>query len=394
MDEQEAGVDFGMMTQRLGDPQRLRAVAAAMQAAPGSLQFLAEELGVLTDMLGVPAGLVTLVDEDRQVFLAHRGLPAEWAARGESPLSHSLCQYVVVDDASYHVSDLSAVPSLSANRAGELGVAAYLGVPLRGVDRQPVGAVCAIDAEPRTWTDHDQSRLEALAEMIRVALLRSVASSLHELDLRERAAVTAHDLRSPFSVVSGAAQSLARLSGDADTATELVEVVQRAQRRFDATVSNLLDEPVGGGMAAPSHAAVDVAEIVEEIAAAIGTASARSIAVRLPAEPCVAAVGGIVLARILQNLCENSIRHGGDEIRISVDVVGDQVSVVVEDDGPGLPEELHFDTRSTDVRRSPARGRGLGIVVDLATQHGGHVRTADRRPRGTAITVTLPRGAR
>lgn len=48
-------------------------------------------------MFGVPVALVSLVDENRQFFKSERGLPAEWAARRETPLSHSFCQHVVAD---------------------------------------------------------------------------------------------------------------------------------------------------------------------------------------------------------------------------------------------------------------------------------------------------------
>ena len=46
-------------------------------------------------LLGTPVALVSLVDADRQFFKSAVGLPEPWAARRETPLSHSFCQHVV-----------------------------------------------------------------------------------------------------------------------------------------------------------------------------------------------------------------------------------------------------------------------------------------------------------
>ena len=128
-------------------------------------------------ILKTPVALVSLVDDHRQFFKSQVGLSEPWATRRETPLSHSLCQHVVtsgtpliVEDAREHelVRDSLAIP--------ELGVIAYAGVPLVTADGGALGSFCAIDVQPRSWTDEDVEILRDLA-----------ASTITEIELRATA---------------------------------------------------------------------------------------------------------------------------------------------------------------------------------------------------------------
>ncbi|CAI9411923.1 GAF domain-containing SpoIIE family protein phosphatase [Nocardioides sp. T2.26MG-1] len=114
--------------------------------------------------LGVPVGLVTLVRPDRQLFPGACGLPPELDAVRETPISHSLCQYVVGGGAPVAIDDLRADPRLRDHPARtDLGVVAYLGWPLTDHTGDVVGSLCAIDRVPRSWSAHDREQLEDLA---------------------------------------------------------------------------------------------------------------------------------------------------------------------------------------------------------------------------------------
>ena len=130
-----------------------------------------DEFGHLTDLvrdvLDAPVALVTLVDEDRQVFAGHSGLPEPWDTRGETPMTHSFCQHVVERGAPLVVTDARRDPLVLTNLAiDDLGVEAYLGVPLALPDGEIVGALAAIDTAPRDWTDVDMRRLRSIARSV------------------------------------------------------------------------------------------------------------------------------------------------------------------------------------------------------------------------------------
>ncbi|MCW2959214.1 MAG: diguanylate cyclase/phosphodiesterase with sensor [Solirubrobacterales bacterium] len=123
--------------------------------------------------------LVSVVDADRQCFPAIAGLTG-WAAEARgTPLSHSFCQHVVstgtlvVDDALDH-------PILRDNDAiADLGVRAYLGVPLVSASGHRLGAFCAVDGEPRVWTDAERELMEDLAAAVSTDLQLRLLASAH-----------------------------------------------------------------------------------------------------------------------------------------------------------------------------------------------------------------------
>jgi EAL domain-containing protein (putative c-di-GMP-specific phosphodiesterase class I) len=118
-------------------------------------------------LLGVPAALVTLVDNQRQFFKSAVGLGEPATRVRGTPLTHSFCQHAVttrlpliIDDARLHplVRDSGAV--------ADFGVAAYAGIPIITADGQALGALCAVDSKVRNWTTEEVSLLEDLTALL------------------------------------------------------------------------------------------------------------------------------------------------------------------------------------------------------------------------------------
>ena len=144
-----------------------------------------------TRVLGVPVALVSLVEEDRQVFRGCVGLPEPWASERETPLSHSFCQHVVSLAEPLIVEDAREHPELRENFAiRDLGVVAYAGFPLITSGGQVLGSFCAIDTKPRQWS---QDELEILRDL--------AASVMTEIELRDAAHEIKQEQRQRFSVL-------------------------------------------------------------------------------------------------------------------------------------------------------------------------------------------------
>jgi GAF domain-containing protein len=133
-----------------------------------------------TQSLNTDVSLISIVDfdGDRQFFKSHQGLGEPWKTSRQTPLSHSFCKHVVLSNRSLVVSYATEHPMVRSNPAiTDLGVMAYLGVPVKTPDGNPVGAICVIDNEPRTWGLRDIQTLECLAEVTNDAIEVSVAQS-------------------------------------------------------------------------------------------------------------------------------------------------------------------------------------------------------------------------
>ncbi len=114
--------------------------------------------------LSVPVALVTLVSAEEQVFPGAAGLPEPYQSERRTPLSHSFCQHVVASSEPLVVEDARRHPLVRHNLAvPDLHVVAYAGTPLVDADGRVIGSLCAIDSQPRHWTDTDLAVLTDLA---------------------------------------------------------------------------------------------------------------------------------------------------------------------------------------------------------------------------------------
>ncbi len=203
---------------------------------------------IIREALDVAVALVTIVESERQVFPGAVGLPEPWQSRRETPLSHSLCQYVVLDGAPLVVEDARLDQRLSGNSAiSDLNVVAYAGFPLRDADGAIIGSVCAIEDEPRTWQSGELLLLSDIADVASVELqLRSSRSALM------RSAALATELSARARVLLSLSESLAEAVTDTDVASALQDVATKHLGCAHAGIW-VVDAVAGGRLAYVDH---------------------------------------------------------------------------------------------------------------------------------------------
>jgi len=158
---------FDEVAKALAEPGRLAALhdAALLDSAPEEpFDRLAR---LAARVVNAPVALVSALDRDRQFFKSCLGLPEPWATRRETPLSHSFCQHVVAAREPMIISDARRDERLLDNLAiRDLGVIAYLGVPLITRQGHALGTLCVIDHQPRIWTDDEISLVKDVAAAV------------------------------------------------------------------------------------------------------------------------------------------------------------------------------------------------------------------------------------
>ena len=143
-----------MTTPKLSSLQRLRAVHESGLLDQDRDPAYDRLTRLTAQVLDTPISLLTVLDTERQFFVADHGLDPEVSDARGTPLSHSLCQHVIERSAPFVVDDSDAHPLVAGGPAAtDLGVAAYLGVPFRAPGGEILGALCAIDTAPRAWTN-------------------------------------------------------------------------------------------------------------------------------------------------------------------------------------------------------------------------------------------------
>jgi signal transduction histidine kinase len=176
---------------RLDDADRLAAVARLGLLGTPREEVFDRLTRLAAQVLGTPGALVTVTTDKVQFCKSSLGLPEPWASAG-LPLTYGLCPYTVASGEPLLVADARTDPRFCDNPGvRELGVAGYAGVPLLTSDEQAIGAFCAFDDRPRTWTVEDRQALEdlAAAAMTEVELRATVAAArASEAALREEGA--------------------------------------------------------------------------------------------------------------------------------------------------------------------------------------------------------------
>lgn len=118
-------------------------------------------------VLDVPVALIAVADGDELLFASCFGPEEPWGSTPGIPYSHSACQHAILSQEPLMIEDARTHPLVRDSPAiGQLGIVAYLGVPLVTSTGTAIGTLCAIDSKPRVWTDEDARVLEDLGATV------------------------------------------------------------------------------------------------------------------------------------------------------------------------------------------------------------------------------------
>lgn len=149
---------------RLADLKRLKSLKESGLLDSPPEEAFDRVVRMAAKLLKVPVVLISLVEEQRQFFKSALGLAEPYASQRQTPISHSFCQYTVMTGEALEITDARSHPWVKDNPAiQDLGVAAYLGIPLLSAEQEYLGALCAIDHQPRQWNQDERQSLQDLA---------------------------------------------------------------------------------------------------------------------------------------------------------------------------------------------------------------------------------------
>ncbi|HEX2895251.1 MAG TPA: PAS domain S-box protein [Marmoricola sp.] len=205
-------------------------------------------------------------------------------------------------------------------------------------------------------------------------------------------AVTAHELRAPIGVLSGATTTLVR-NLDVLTDHDRSEITT-AVVRSSAHLRRLLDDLLTAARVEADRLALEPAEVdlADHLHTTVGglVQSHGAGVVDVAVEPGLhVRADPVRLTQIVGNLVTNALRHGRPPVRVSAAGRADEVEIAVRDAGGGVPEELQERLFERFVTGSPdGTGLGLFLVRELARAHGGD---ATYRVSDGTFLVSLPR---
>jgi signal transduction histidine kinase len=232
-------------------------------------------------------------------------------------------------------------------------------------------------------------------EPIGTSEMRQAARAFNEMQERLRRlienrtlmlAAISHDLRTPLTLLRLRAENAAK---DEDR-ERMVATIAQMDQMIDAS----LKFARGEAMSEPRRS-VDLAALLSSIADDMVDAG-RPVTMA-PSNELVYQCKPEALKRAVTNLLDNAIKYG-KSARMSIEATDKSIAVIVDDEGPGIPqEELNRVMQPfyrLDNSRSPETGGiglGLAIARSVAEAHGGHLTLSNRREGGLRASIDLPR---
>ncbi|MBJ7331265.1 MAG: HAMP domain-containing histidine kinase [Solirubrobacteraceae bacterium] len=228
---------------------------------------------------------------------------------------------------------------------------------------------------------------------------RSSADRERALDATRRFAADAgHELRTPLTTVTTTLSTLSRHPElPAERRTEMADDALAEQRRLVDLLDGL-QALARGDSAEVEWRDVDLADTVDAVVTAARSRHPEAtIDAMLPDDALVLPGWEPGLRMLAENLVENAVRHGREDGRVEVGLVGadDGVVLTVDDDGPGIAEadrervlEPFARVEGTD---RPGSGLGLALVAQQARHHGASLEISDAPLGGARVRVRFPR---
>jgi len=234
-------------------------------------------------------------------------------------------------------------------------------------------------------SDNFPAEVRPLTEEINQLLAHSEAQAE---EARRHAGNLAHALKTPLTVITNAATARAP-----DLASTVCREALVMRRQVDHHLARA--RAIGRRAAAQSRAVVW--ESLEAVQRAVDRLH-EGVTVDIAGDHLAQVrVERQDLDEMLGNLVENAAKYGGGRVFVTVEPKGAKVDILVEDDGPGIPEERRGElfTRGArlDTTGKPGTGLGLAIVRDVAEIYGGSIRLEESEDLGGLLArLSLPAG--
>lgn len=362
---------------------------------------------VASQVCGTPIALISLVDEQRQWFLANEGLDATQTHRDVAFCSHAILEQTLLE-----VGDTAQDTRFADNPlvTGDPKIQFYAGQPLLNRQGHALGTLCVIDRVPRALTAAQRATLKELSKAVmrlmeyrRAALQHSeaVTEQRRQQDIETTRLLSTgigHQLNNPLMVIQGSLCLAIEELEQPHKLKSLRQNLQLAEDGLDQLRSVVKQIQKLGRTTTPGQAVVS--EAFTKAFEQLGSFAHRRCTIEhdLSALPKVA-IGLDDLVEVLVVLIENAIealpaQDESGEVRLYTKLrAEDTVEIYVQDTGHGIPASLQgraFHPLFTTHAESKL-GLGLSTARCRVYMSGGDLDIHATSEQGTTMRVSLPR---
>ena len=356
---------------------------------------------LIASICDIPIALISVLDNDRNFFKSHFGIPFN-----ESPRNISFCGHTILEDDILIIEDARADERFADNPlVTEQQAIFYAGVPLINPEGFPLGTLCVFDHKPRVLTDTQITALKTLGRQVVNLLelrrnnftLKKIKSELEERNNRLKifASHVSHDLKSPLTVI----ESLIRLLKEenehilSDESKEYLNYIDESTIVLKDYIDGILTHYKSDELLMSKKEDVKLSEISKDIKRILMSKKDQLII----KDKLIKNVNKSALSQILINLVDNALKYNNKaerSVTISYDLLPNHHKFSVTDNGIGIPKDQQgkifkiFKTVKNDYGKS-STGIGLSTVKNLVEKLGGEISVDSEIGKGSTFSFTI-----
>ena len=215
--------------------------------------------------------------------------------------------------------------------------------------------------------------------------------------------IASHELKTPLASLKGMTQLLHRkLERQGSPEIGNIANMERSIRRMELLVNDLLDTSViETGMLTLHCQRYDLLALCQNVVDEYATVSEQQVIFNGSDDPLPVEVDADRLSQVIINLLSNARKYSpsGSPISVTVERVGNEGIITVQDTGVGIPAEMlpHIFERfyrvpGIQVQAGSSFGLGLGLYIShkIVDRHGGRIEVQSTPDQGSSFSIVLP----
>ena len=391
-------------TQTLGSYLRLIEISRDL-ASTLDLDILLDDIvRASADITHAEAASILLYDDTaRQLYFQVATNIDDATMRGlVVPLDKSIAGWIVLNRKSLRIDDAEKDERIFSEVDQTIGYStkSLLGIPLV-TKNKVVGVLEVVNKKRGKFTDADESMLSVLGAQAAVAIEN--ARLFQQSDLIQE---FVHELRTPLASLSTATYLLLRPEMSREQRDQIVNNIHNETLRLNSLASSFLDlARLESGRVQFRKTRFSAADLLYEARDVMMTKAQETniqIRVDVPNDLPLMEADRDKIKQVLLNLTSNAIKYNrpNGSILIAGNYTDNDLSVLVQDTGLGIPEESipHLFEKFYRVRDHEGKATGTGLGLSICKQiiqgHNGRIEVKSKVGIGTSITFYIPRAQR
>ncbi|WP_077303025.1 sensor histidine kinase [Virgibacillus pantothenticus] len=234
--------------------------------------------------------------------------------------------------------------------------------------------------------------------------IQSLADDLDRLknERKEFLASISHELRTPLTYIKGYADIIHRQPLPEEELKTYIGIIREEADQLSDLIKNLFElAKLDRHSFVVKKQAVHVYELIASIVDLMQPTLQKNkltVSIQCPKDRLVF-VDPNRFQQVILNILDNAVKHSPhhNSITIEVETYGDEVDIVIHNEGEGIPEkdlpfvfERLYRVEKSRSRKSGGSGLGLPIAKEIVESHGGTIKLYSQYGQGTSVFIRIP----